>query len=312
MDGFDASSRSAYEFFGCFYHGCLRCYPESDVNPAAKLSYGELYHASCEKVNALRMHYGLNVVVMWGCDWSSLKSTDQSVKDFMRKYKKPEPLDPRDALFGGRTNAMKLYHKVDDGGDEKIRYYDFTSLYPTVQCTKHYPIGHPQIISNHFDRVENYFGFVKCTVLPPRGLFHPVLPYKCHNKLMFPLCRTCAEEQRQHSDCVHAERERQLSGTWVSFELEKAIEKGYQIVCIAEVWHLPNKTDTLFKPYVKTFLKFKQQASGYPKNVKTAEEQQKFVQDYYEREGIRLDPAKICVNKAIRSCNKLLLNSLWG
>lgn len=69
---------------------------------------------------------------------------------------------------------------------------------------------------------------------------------------MFPLCRTCAEEQRQHSDCVHAESERQLSGTWVSFELEKAIEKGYQTVCITEVWHFPNKTDTLFKPYVKT------------------------------------------------------------
>lgn len=90
-------------------------------------------------------------------------------------------------------NAMKLYHK-DQGESEKIRYYNFTRLYPTVQCTKHYPIGHP-----NFDRVKNDFGF-KCTVL-----FHPVLPYKCHNKLMFPLCRTCAEEQNQHSDCVHGD-----------------------------------------------------------------------------------------------------------
>ena len=136
-----------------------------------------------------------------------------------------------------------MYHKADNT-DEKIRYYDFTSLYPTVQSKKQYPVGHPQIIHRDFGPVENYFGFVKCAVLPPRGLYHPVLPYRCHKRLMFPLCGRCAEELNQTSVCAHTDAERQLSGVWVSFELQKAVEKGYLIVCIDEVWHFPNKTDT--------------------------------------------------------------------
>ncbi|KAK1792083.1 hypothetical protein P4O66_001863 [Electrophorus voltai] len=41
-----------------------------------------------------------------------------------------ERLNPRDALFGGRTNALQLYYTAQPGG--RIDYYDFTSLYPYV------------------------------------------------------------------------------------------------------------------------------------------------------------------------------------
>lgn len=44
--------------------------------------------------------------------------------------------------------------------------------------------------------------------------------------------------------------------------------RGYKIVCNYEVWHFPNKKNTLFENYVKTFLQCKQEASGYPENVK--------------------------------------------
>ncbi|XP_030608857.1 Fc receptor-like protein 5 [Archocentrus centrarchus] len=37
--------------------------------------------------------------------------------------------------------------------------------------------------------------------------------------------------------------------------------------------------------YVKTFLKCKQEASGYPENVKTPDEQELYIQEYYEKEG---------------------------
>ncbi len=37
-----------------------------------------------------------------------------------------------------------------------------------------------------------------------------------------------------------------------------------------------------------------------------------YIREYYEKEGIRLDPEKISHNPAQRSINKLLLNSLWG
>lgn len=142
---------------------------------------------------------------------------------------------------------------------------------------------------------------------PPRGLFHPVLSYRCHNKLMFPLCSMCAEKQNQQTACLHTDSERMLSGTWVSFELEKALEKGHRIVSMDEVLHFPNKRDALFK----AFLKLKQEPSGYAEHIKTPDDQQKHTDECYE-EGIMLDSTKICVNKAVRNCNKLLLNALWG
>jgi hypothetical protein len=40
------------------------------------------------------------------------------------------PLNPRDAYYGGRTNAISLYKKCV--GEEKIRYIDVVSMYPTV------------------------------------------------------------------------------------------------------------------------------------------------------------------------------------
>ncbi len=46
--------------------------------------------------------------------------------------------------------------------------------------------------------------------------------------------------------------------------------------------------------------------------MQTEEEKQRFVQQYEEKEGIRLEPEKIEVNQALRSLAKLCLNSFWG
>ena len=44
----------------------------------------------------------------------------------------------------------------------------------------------------------------------------------------------------------------------------------------------------------------------------TVEKQQAYVQNYLVKEGIQLDHDNMSVNKAMRNCNKLILNSLWG
>ena len=78
------------------------------------------------------------------------------------------------------------------------------------------------------------------------------------------------------------------------------------------MWHWEQTTDELFKEYVNTFLKIKQEASGYPKDCVTDEQKQAYIDDYYEQEGIRLNPEKINYNPGLRYLAKLLLNSLWG
>ena len=128
---------------------------------------------------------------------------------------------------------------------------------------------------------------------------------------MFPLCKTCADTLNQNP-CTHTDEERAILGTWCHVELMKAIEKGYEVLGIHEVWHWEQTTDELFSDYVNTFLKRKQEASGYPKHCVTDEQKQQYIDEYYEHEGIRLDPNKIEYNPGLRWLAKLMLNSLWG
>ena len=79
-----------------------------------------------------------------------------------------------------------------------------------------------------------------------------------------------------------------------------------------EVWHWSETSDELFKEYVYTFLKIKQEASGYPKGCMTEEQKQRYVEEYLEHQGIRLDPTKIMYNPGLRALAKLMLNSFWG
>ena len=112
---------------------------------------------------------------MWECDWHQRLQDQPEVADYVGSLHLQPPLQPREAFFGGRTNAVQLHRTADQG--EEIRYYDYTSLYPWVNKNARYPVGHPEFIYAP-DTVDfhPYFGFAKCTMLPPPGLYHPVLP----------------------------------------------------------------------------------------------------------------------------------------
>ena len=254
---------------------------------------------------------------MWECAWKQLKQQNLDILPFLKQLDLTNRLRPRDAFFGGRTNAVQLYYQVQPG--EQIRYVDYTSLYPFVNKNCQYPVGHPVIINNPSFTIEEYFGLALCKVLPPRELYHPVLPYRCNGKLMFPLCRTCAETQVKFPlservyHCSHNEDERALTGTWCTPELMEAKRQGYTIVQLYEVWHFPNTSNLLFKQYVDTFLKLKQEASGWPADVgEDPEKRQDYIINYLRHENIQLDAEKIEKNPGKRSTAKMMLNSFWG
>ncbi|XP_054720574.1 uncharacterized protein LOC129230198 [Uloborus diversus] len=204
-----------------------------------------------------------------------MKKENEELKQFLKTHHVQERLKPRDAFYGGRTNAVKLYHEGD------TKYVDFTSLYPW------------------------------CKVLPPRSLFLPVLPYRCNGKLMFPLCSTCAENMTQ-TPCAHNMEEGAFVGTWVSEELKVAVNKGYTVIQMYEVYHFKQQSNTLFKSYIDLFLKIKQESSGWPAKCITSEAKRKYVQEYEEKEGVKLDASKIEKNTGRRQVAKLALNSFWG
>ncbi len=227
-------------------------------------------------------------------------------------FKVIESLKGRDSFFGGRVNATKLYYLTK--GSEKIYYVDFTSLYPWVNYTCEYPIGHP-IISKECKDLSKIFGFVKCKVLPPQNLYHPVLPAKLTvektSKLCFPLCYTCAKTNK--AICNHNDDQRCLIGTWTTPELNKALQKGYTIMEIYETHHWETKSKELFKDYVGNFLKIKQENSALPDWIKTPEDKQKYIDLYQENQGITLNLKNLIgENPGMRAVAKLCLNSLWG
>jgi hypothetical protein len=86
---------------------------------------------------------------------------------------------------------------------------------------------------------------------------------------MFSLCRLCTEINQQ-TPCHHNNEERAFTGTWVTDELKMAIDKGYIVDTIYEIWHFDHveqydprsKTGGIFTEYINTFLKMKQEASG--------------------------------------------------
>ena len=322
VDGYDAETRTVYEFNGCFFHGCLRCFPHQrhQVSKArGDRSFNECYDATRDKRRRLETA-GFRVITKWECDWDRECQENEGLVTHLAQHPLVEPLQPRDAFFGGRTNAVKLHHRVSTQ-NETIKYQDVTSLYPWVNKYGLYPVQHPTIITHveHTD-VSRYFGVAKVTVRPPYGLYHPVLPWRSGGKLTFPLCKTCVESEMakplldRRCTCPHTQDQRALTGTWCTPELEEAVAQGYEVTRIHEVWHFPeNQRKTrLFGPYVDTWLRIKTEASGYPHWAATPEEKALFRQRYLEREGIALDPATIAKNPGRKATAKLMLNSFWG
>ena len=151
----------------------------------------------------------------------------------------------------------------------------FCSLYPTVQYYKKYPIDHPTKIFKPEYYDKSWFGLIKCKVLPPRKLYHPVLPQrikvKNYEKLIFTLCKTCSKTKNKNI-CSHDNNERSFIGTWTTDEVNKAISKGYKILNVFEVWHFENTSDDLFKDYIRKFMKIKLESSKYDFKTKDKED----------------------------------------
>ena len=310
VDGYCEQTRTVYEFLGCLWHGCPLCHPDRQRSlPKTNETADLLYNKTMDRIRHLEsLHY--KVVTIWEHEFSNL---DLGEMDFDIQTR----LNLRDSFFGGRTNATKLYYEA--GEEEQIRYVDFTSLYPYVNKYARYPMGHPEIITRDFKNITEYFGVAKVKILPPRGLYHPVLPYRSGDKLTFPLCRTCTTAQSQ-KQCTCHDDARALIGTWCTPEIVKALECGYEILKTYEVYHWEESsqydpttcTGGLFAAFVNTFLKVKQEASGWPLWCITDQDKLNYIEDYHTKEGVRLDPRKICKNPGRRALAKLLLNSFWG
>lgn len=335
-----APRRDVFEFFGCYFHGCPTCYPDQTMyNKKTKCSMGELHGQVLQRLDYFEKQ-GIEVTYVWECQFKITMSENKDLKLMFDEYQ--SPLNPRDAFFGGRTENFKTWwvgkqQHGEEHFEEHLKYVDICSLYPYVNANCVYPVGHPDNIltktQGHFrpfydykadsnmpgnyNRIcEKYFGVVKCRVLPPTSLLLPVLPMKKNGKLCFSLCNECVDSMEQNSlvECKHSDAKRSFWGTFCTPELNMAVKKGYFITDVSEVWNWNSskQSKSIFDKYIKTFLKTKTEASGWPDSCVEKDSQDKFVQDFLAKEDVKLDPGNMKRNDGLRFISKLLLNSFWG
>lgn len=148
VDGYYEDSvsgeKKVYQFYGCYYHCCAKCYPTGRTR---EFRPGESIDACYERTLSIAAKIrrgGYTLIEIWECEFDRQLKEDEND----RKYLEENPfstyvLNPRDALYGGRTEYLSTFYKIS--GDEKIKYVDICSLYPWVLKYKPLPIGHAKV-----------------------------------------------------------------------------------------------------------------------------------------------------------------------
>ena len=84
---------------------------------------------------------GYQVKIQWECQFDvACKETPEQLAHTAVCR---SPRCTRDALYGGRTEAMRFHYKAREG--ETIQFVDVMSLYPYICKYFKFPVGHPVI-----------------------------------------------------------------------------------------------------------------------------------------------------------------------
>ena len=101
-----------------FFTGYSKCYAGETVNSVNGKTMHQLQEDTREKILYLE-NQGFQVVEMWECELKKEMEHDGDMKRYFEEYELVDPLQARDAFYGGRTNAAKLLHVCEEG--EEIR-----------------------------------------------------------------------------------------------------------------------------------------------------------------------------------------------
>ena len=175
VDGFHETTNTVLQFHGCYFHGCPKCYQDRAAKNAINgETFDALYTKTTQRTQQLR-NAGYYVVEKWSCEFSD---EDRRQANELGLESKVPQLVPKDAFYGGRTEAINLQTTLTGEDIQKgreIPYYDVTSEYPFVNARKEYSMGHPIIFLKHQMPQTNdgwqkcgFFGVALCTIVPPK------------------------------------------------------------------------------------------------------------------------------------------------
>lgn len=335
----------ALEIHGCFYHGCIRCYPDDQIKLAGEKSAGFIRQKNARReAELIRMgqQQGFELQIIWECQIREQLQQDIEMKTFFNNCLVSDAIKLRDALNGGRTEVFRMNKQSEAGW--KIKYVDVQSLYPYVLYSKRFPTSqpvckifnktvewdHPSDLTRFEEKRKNAVldGLIKCVICPPRAPILPAAQIRFKNQdtnnqsLLFPLCRACSinpdvdEIVSDDYRCPHEDWEKRAwIATMTRPEIDLILENGYTISKLLRVYYFTEWSDQLFREYIKKFLKVKVEASGWPKCKEGEDEEQncqQFINKYKQLYDIDLDRNNIKYNSGLRYISKLCLNNLWG
>jgi len=269
VDGYCPETNTIYEFLGCFWHGHT-CQPFRDVATLSGDTLAERYERTMARLEQITQA-GYQVKVQWECEF------EERPELLTHPIVSQSPLCTRYALYGGRTEAMQLHYKVHE--NETIQYVEVMIHYPYFCKYFTFPVGHPRIHVGDAckDMVAclHMEGLILCTIVPPQKLYHPVLPFRCNKNS----CSVCVE----HTE----DAERALTGTLLMDDVRLAVEKGYRVIEVHEVYeyhvtqHNPQSGEGgLFVDYINTFVKLKAEASGYSCCVSSPDDEELYIETF--------------------------------
>lgn len=184
-------NEDVYTFLGCCYHGHI-CLPFRDITTIWRDTLAEKYERTMAKFEQITCA-GYWLEVVWECQFD---------RDILAHYPelKQHPivqhclLIRRDEMYGGEPKPWLSTMRYER---EMILYYDVISLYLYTCKYFKFRIWHSRIhVSDACQDIEATLcleGLIKCTILPPKRLYHPVLHLRYNNKLLFFLCKTCSD-----------------------------------------------------------------------------------------------------------------------
>ena len=119
--------------------------------------------------------------------------------------------------------------------------------------------------------------------------------------------------------CNHSVGDLSLSCTCVYVELQKAMQIGYTLLQVYEVWQNDTVTQydpstgdgRLFTQYINTFKKIQMEASGYPSNFDADQEENKYIERVRAHKGVTLRPDDISFNAERHTVAKLCRYNIW-
>jgi hypothetical protein len=78
VDGFDKEHGIVYDFYGCYWHGCKKCYLNEKINVHNREPMYKIYLDTKRREECLKVNY--TVETIWECD-------AKKNKEFMNFYK---------------------------------------------------------------------------------------------------------------------------------------------------------------------------------------------------------------------------------